>query len=102
MAAIRVMVRGRRPNTGSSQMFLGENMNSALAALARNNRAAGPARVLPVPPARKAGPQGYTTGDILAMLIEVGALEDLGLTDRLKRPAPDESESRGHTVDRLL
>ena len=102
MAGIRVRVLVRRFNTEPSQMFLGENMNSALAALARNNRTARPAQVLPVPPARKAGPQGYTTGDILAMLIEVGALEDLGLTDRLKRPAPDASESRGHRVDRLL
>ena len=86
-------------------MFVGENMRTALAAFARTagDPEARPERVaLSVGKVGGVGKQRLSTGDILAMLIEVGALEDLGLTDRLKsRPFTVPTNADGAVADRL-
>ena len=77
-------------------MFLGENMVAPRRALARNS---GPDDG----PSAGAGQTPYTTGDVLALLLELGAIESLKATEEPTTPTvDDDAQTRGRVVDRYL
>ena len=78
-------------------MFLGENMVAPRRALTRSNSPDDG-------PTPGTGQTPYTTGDVLALLLELGAIESLKATEQPTTPAVDDDDprTRGRVVDRYL